>query len=88
MPHGGELFIKTLLVKDYILLIIEDTGIGINEEVKSKIFIPFFTTKDVNEGTGLGLAVVHGIIASHNGSIDFESDEGQGTKFEIKFPKL
>ena len=86
MPHGGELFINTDYDKDFVYLIVEDTGTGIKEEIKSKIFIPFFTTKDIDEGTGLGLAVVHGIVLSHKGSINFESKVNKGTRFELKFP--
>ena len=59
MPQGGDLFIITDYDKNFVYLVVEDTGTGINEEIKSKIFIPFFTTKDIDEGTGLGLAVVN-----------------------------
>ena len=86
MPHGGELFISTDFDKDFVYLRIKDTGTGIKEEIQSKVFIPFFTTKDIDEGTGLGLAVVHGIVLSHKGSINFESEENEGTRFELKFP--
>ena len=86
MPQGGDLFINTAHDKDFVYLIIEDTGTGIKEEIQSKVFVPFFTTKDIDEGTGLGLAVVHGIVLSHKGSIDFESKEKEGTRFELKFP--
>ena len=56
------------------------------EEILEKIFTPFFTTKDVGQGTGLGLPVVHGIVSSHGGSIKVKSKVGQGTQFEIEFP--
>ena len=56
------------------------------EEVLKQIFTPFFTTKDVGQGTGLGLAVVHGIITSHGGSIDVKSNVGSGSRFEIRLP--
>jgi two-component system NtrC family sensor kinase len=57
-----------------------------NEETMEKLFIPFFTTKDVGEGTGLGLAVVHGIITAHDGTIRVSSKIGKGTRFEIRLP--
>jgi signal transduction histidine kinase len=57
-----------------------------SEEVKSKVFTPFFTTKDVDEGTGLGLAVVHGIVTSHRGLIHVDSEAGRGSRFEIQLP--
>ena len=86
MPQGGDLKIQTLYEDHHVLLIVEDTGIGMNEEVLEKIFTPFFTTKEVGKGTGLGLPVVHGIIASHGGSVRVKSKVGQGTRFEIQLP--
>jgi signal transduction histidine kinase len=65
---------------------VADDGIGMDEEVLKKIFIPFFTTKDVHEGTGLGLPVVHGIITSHGGTIRVHSEPGRGTRVEIRLP--
>ena len=56
------------------------------ENLKKQVFLPFFTTKDIGEGTGLGLAVVYGIVTSHGGSIDFKSDLGKGTTFEVRLP--
>lgn len=84
MPHGGKLTIETKVINNHILLIVEDSGIGMTEDVIKKIFIPFFTTKDVNEGTGLGLSVVHGIITAHKGAIKAESSVNKGSRFEIK----
>lgn len=86
MPNGGRLSIGTLAADDQVSLVVEDTGIGMSEDVLKKIFIPFFTTKDVNEGTGLGLAVVHGIITSHGGSIKVESQVNKGSRFIISLP--
>lgn len=86
MPKGGKLTIQTLKHKNYISFSIEDTGIGMSEEVKKHIFIPFFTTKEVGQGTGLGLSVVHGIVSLHGGTIKFDSEVDKGTRFEIQFP--
>ena len=86
MTDGGKLFIKTSSNGDCVSLVVEDTGVGMSEEILKKIFTPFFTTKDVGQGTGLGLPVVHGIISSHGGSIRVESKVGQGTQFEIQLP--
>jgi two-component system NtrC family sensor kinase len=70
-----------------ITIQISDTGIGMSPEVRQRIFEPFFTTKDVGEGTGLGLSIVFGIIEDHHGSIDIQSEVGQGTTFTITLPK-
>jgi signal transduction histidine kinase len=86
MPGGGQLFIHTLNHEQWVSLIVTDTGTGMDEEVLGKIFIPFFTTKDVGQGTGLGLPVVHGIVTSHGGTLHVESKVGQGTRFEIRLP--
>jgi signal transduction histidine kinase len=85
-PSGGKLTIETHGGPDYVSLAVIDTGTGMSEEVKSKIFTPFFTTKDVDEGTGLGLAVVHGIVTSHRGIIHVESEAGRGSRFEVRLP--
>jgi len=86
MPSGGRLTLRTLHDKDHISLIVEDTGTGMDGEVLKKIYTPFFTTKDVGQGTGLGLPVVHGIVTSHGGSINVESSVNQGSRFEIQLP--
>jgi len=86
MPDGGRLEIKTYSSEDSISLIVADTGKGMNDETKKHIFNPFFTTKDVDQGTGLGLAVVHGIVSSHGGHIKIDSKEGKGARFEIQIP--
>ncbi len=87
MPKGGKLTLSTRNNPDNtISFLVEDTGTGINEEIQQKIFIPFFTTKDIDQGTGLGLSVVHGIVAAHNGQINVQSKIGKGSKFEIRLP--
>jgi two-component system NtrC family sensor kinase len=86
MPKGGQLKVETRTGEGHISLAVEDTGMGMSDEVLKKLFIPFFTTKDINEGTGLGLSVVHGIVTSHGGTIKVESKVGLGTRFEIKLP--
>lgn len=86
MPRGGRLTLRTLEESADVCLVVEDTGGGMNDEIAEEIFMPFFTTKDVGEGTGLGLSVVHGIVTSHGGSITMRSKEGIGTRFEVRFP--
>ena len=101
MPEGGGLIFKTENVTldeaycrrhlgahpgDYTLMSISDSGQGMEEEVLEHIFEPFFTTKETGKGTGLGLAMVYGIVKSHGGYIVCESESGQGTTFMIYFP--
>ncbi len=88
MPQGGRLLVATAADGDIVTLVVEDSGKGMSDEVKRQIFTPFFTTKDVGEGTGLGLAVVHGIVAEHGGRIEVETRPDQGSRFEIQFPRL
>jgi len=100
MPDGGDLFIKTENVHSddmtskaykpkagpYVMLKIEDTGIGMDKKTIDRVFDPFFTTKSMGRGTGLGLSSVYGIVKSHDGYIDAASEEGQGASFSIFFP--
>jgi two-component system cell cycle sensor histidine kinase/response regulator CckA len=101
MPDGGNLTIKTDVMEmdeefirehgygisgPYALLTVSDTGTGMKEDLRPKIFQPFFTTKTVGKGSGLGLAVTYGIIKQHNGFIDVVSFPGQGTTFRIYLP--
>ena len=86
MPQGGTLTIRTSSNKRFVFIIVEDTGEGMSDDVKKQMLIPFFTTKDVGQGTGIGLSVVHGIVTSHGGSIKVESNVGKGTRFEIQLP--
>jgi signal transduction histidine kinase len=86
MSSGGTLTVSTGRQDSDVLLTVEDTGIGISENIKNQIFLPFFTTKEVGQGTGLGLAVIHGIVSSHGGEITVDSEEGKGTTFRVSFP--
>jgi signal transduction histidine kinase len=84
MPDGGRLTIATHRSGSAAVLRVEDTGLGMTAEVRKRVFLPFFTTKDINEGTGLGLAVAHGIVSAHGGKIGVESRPGQGSCFEVE----
>jgi len=72
----------------YLKLIVEDTGHGIDTNIMEKIFDPYFTTKGVGEGTGIGLSVVHGIVMDHGGDIRVYSETGQGTAFHVYLPLI
>lgn len=98
--QGGQIWIRllrrsvdeqtqgvTLAPGNYVCLEIVDNGPGILQEIQPRIFEPFFTTKDAGEGTGMGLAVVHGIILAHGGAIQLKSHEGEGTTFAIYLPE-
>ncbi len=86
MPKGGRLTIQTLTSDNHVTLAVEDTGKGMNKEVMKQIFLPFFTTKEIGQGTGLGLSVVHGIVTSHGGTIKVKSNIDRGSRFEIQLP--
>lgn len=96
MPTGGHLTIQTRATTsaalspsaagDAVQIVLSDTGVGIAPEHLDKIFDPFFTSKDVGQGTGLGLAVSYGIIERHGGTITVESTPGEGTTFTITLP--
>jgi two-component system NtrC family sensor kinase len=88
MPHGGELRIEMFpLPPDTITIRIADSGIGIRAEDLPHVFEPFFTTKKEGKGTGLGLAVVYGIIERHGGKITIDSEHNKGTTFTITLPQ-
>jgi two-component system cell cycle sensor histidine kinase/response regulator CckA len=102
MPNGGQLELRSMNVTapdsirynakgmpaaDYVLIEVADTGAGIPEAIRDKIFVPFFTTKEVGKGTGLGLSTVYGIIKQTGGFVYFDSVEGKGTTFRIFLPR-
>ncbi len=98
MPEGGKLVLQTSFIAHpadpstvpnplgYAQLSVMDNGIGIPEEIRTRIFEPFFTTKETGKGSGLGLAVVHGIVQQNGAKISVESVPGVGTTFHILFP--
>lgn len=100
MPDGGELLLETKNISSdemtagpyqpkpgtYVLLRVEDNGVGMDQKTKERVFDPFFTTKEMGKGTGLGLSSVYGIVKSHGGYIDAESEVGRGTAFSIYLP--
>jgi PAS domain S-box-containing protein len=100
MPSGGRLTFKTRLAsaeeiqrrfpqappKAHVAFTVADNGTGMDDETRLRVFEPFFTTKEVGKGTGLGLAVVLGIIQSHNGFIDVSSESGIGSRFTVYLP--
>jgi CheY-like chemotaxis protein len=95
MPQGGPIHVTLDRRRlqdehrqgDYIRLCVKDGGIGIPPEVRDKLFEPFFTTKPQGRGTGLGLATVYGIVQQFHGFIEFESEVGRGSVFQVYFPR-
>ncbi|HSJ89758.1 MAG TPA: GAF domain-containing protein [Anaerolineales bacterium] len=90
MPNGGEMRIMTESVarsnRDWAVVSVMDTGIGISPAEQARIFEPFYTTKGNRGGTGLGLSVTYGIVTDHGGQIDVESQPGKGSKFTVWLP--
>ncbi|MEE8311665.1 MAG: ATP-binding protein [Candidatus Binatia bacterium] len=102
MPRGGQLAVSTrnceisggrsrlderIEAGDYVCVSVTDSGTGIPEDIRDKIFEPFFSTKDRSQGTGLGLATIHGIIKQNHGHIEVDSTVGRGTTFRIYLPR-
>jgi polar amino acid transport system substrate-binding protein len=103
MPDGGQLIISTGTAElgpefirshgygqrgSYVLITVTDTGAGIDEKSRERIFEPFYTTKEVGKGTGLGLSIVYGIVKQHSGYITCYSEPGHGTTFKIHLPRV
>jgi signal transduction histidine kinase len=86
LSNGGKVTVITKQKGNQVSLTVKDNGTGMSAEVRKKIFLPFFTTKAVGQGTGLGLSVVQGIVEAHNGNIIVNSAPGKGSKFEILLP--
>jgi signal transduction histidine kinase len=88
MPGGGCIRVSTRMEDEEAVLEVRDTGMGMTPEVRAKLFEPFFTTKPAGEGTGMGLAVVHGIVTAHRGRIQVESTPQKGSTFTIHLPRI
>jgi signal transduction histidine kinase len=86
MPHGGRLTFSTTADDGAVVVRCRDTGEGIAEEIKPRLFDPLFTTKSRGRGSGLGLAVVQQILREHGGGIVVASENGQGAEFQIRLP--
>jgi len=86
--QSGEIRVSLCREASYVVIRVSDNGRGMPPDVRERIFEPYFTTKRMSGGTGLGLAMVHGIIEEHSGLIEVESEEGRGTTFTIRLPKF
>jgi signal transduction histidine kinase len=85
-PRGGRIKVTTSADETHVQLQVEDFGAGMSEEVLEQIFLPFYTTKEIGQGTGLGLSVVHGIVAAHGGTVEVDSAPGKGARFCVRLP--
>ena len=87
-PHQNVLPDPDMEPGTYVKLTMQDTGVGMTKEVRQRIFEPFFTTKKPGEGTGMGLAVVYGLVKDHKGTVTVQSEPGQGSTFEVFLPQV
>jgi len=86
VDEDSHLIFPDLTLGNYLKVTVKDNGQGIAPDVIDRIFDPYFTTKEIGKGTGMGLSVVHGIVKSHDGVITVESELGKGTSFSVFFP--
>jgi len=86
MLNGGTLHLRAYLADSWLRLEVRDTGVGIEAEHLPRIFDPFYTTKQVGRGTGLGLSVSYGIVEKHGGHLEVQSKHGQGSTFTVVLP--
>jgi signal transduction histidine kinase len=84
MPNGGSLTFSVTHLENAIRIAVADTGEGLTEEERSRLFTPYYTTK--HYGTGLGLAIVQGVVTDHHGTITVQSGKGMGASFIMEFP--
>src|SRR5207244_8030573 len=85
MPEGGTITMRARVDGDHVLLTVTDTGIGMSEEVRRRCLEPFFSTKD-QQGTGLGLSLVHATVQRHRGTLSVDSAPGRGTTVNLRLP--
>lgn len=86
MPHGGTLILRAVRAGDDAVLEVIDSGEGMGDDTRAHLFEPFFTTKEAGRGTGLGLAVVHGVVTQHRGRVEVDSAPGAGSRFRVLLP--
>ena len=85
-PPEGTVEVTTAISAGEVIFAVQDKGHGMPEEVRKHLFLPFFTTKDIGQGTGLGMSVVHGIVTAHGGTIQVDSAPERGTRIEVHLP--
>jgi two-component system, NtrC family, sensor kinase len=86
--HMGRITLTTRVRDTWIEVLVADTGAGIPDTIRDRIFLPFFTTKAVGKGTGQGLSIAHSVITKSGGTIEYESVAGEGTRFIVRLPAL